>query len=222
MLTRDLPQLGVTIPAETLRRFWRMCAHLHGQPFNALATRIGVTGWRIPQWHAIPDLLVDALMRWLELWHANVGKRLVKSPAVYVRDSGLLHALLGIASLDDSCRASSGRPVVEGFIIEQLITPVCRRLPHGFYRTAAGRAGPVVETGGKRRCDDCCPMRCVRRAALDSLRGSFGPGSRRGQPGARGLSAGGHATADSAAAMFATPTDTSRTYKRCCLNWFSC
>ncbi|MBI5790695.1 MAG: ATP-binding protein [Rhodocyclales bacterium] len=152
LLTRDLPQLGVTIPAETLRRFWRMCAHLHGQLFNASQLGLALGGLAHTTVARYLDLLVDALMlRRLEPWYANVGKRLVKSPKVYVRDSGLLHALLGIASLDDL----AGHPVAglswEGFMIEQLIAGLPPLATFGFYRTAVGaELDLIVETGGKR------------------------------------------------------------------------
>jgi predicted AAA+ superfamily ATPase len=152
LLTRDLPQLGVTIPAETLRRFWRMCAHLHGQLFNASQLGLALGGLAHTTVARYLDLLVDALvLRRLEPWHANVGKRLVKSPKVYVRDSGLLHALLGIASLDDLAGHPAAGLSWEGFIIEQLIAGLPPLATHGFYRTAAGaELDLVVETGGKR------------------------------------------------------------------------
>ena len=151
-LARDLPQLGVTIPAETLRRFWRMCAHLQGQLFNAsqLGAALGGVAHTTVARHL--DLLVDALMlRRLEPYLANVGKRLVKSPKVYVRDSGLLHALLGIASLDDL----AGHPMAghswEGFVIEQIIAALPPLATVGFYRTAVGaELDLVVEHGGQR------------------------------------------------------------------------
>jgi hypothetical protein len=152
LLARDMPQLGVTIPAETLRRFWRMCAHLQGQPFNASQLGLALGGVAHTTVGRYLDLMVDALMlRRLEPWHANVGKRLVKSPKVYVRDSGLLHALLGITSVDDL----AGHPVAgfswEGFIIEQLIARLPPLAAHGCYRTAAGaELDLVVEDGGKR------------------------------------------------------------------------
>ncbi|OHC60693.1 MAG: ATPase [Rhodocyclales bacterium RIFCSPLOWO2_02_FULL_63_24] len=152
LLTRDLPQLGVTIPAETLRRFWRMCAHLQGQVFNASQLGLALGGVAHTTVGRYLDLMVDALMlRRLEPWHANVGKRLVKSPKVFVRDSGLLHALLGIATLDDL----AGHPVAglswEGFLIEQLIAHLPPLAEFGFYRTAAGaELDLVVENGGRR------------------------------------------------------------------------
>ncbi len=152
LLARDLPQLGVTIPAETLRRFWRMCAHLQGQLFNASQLGLALGGVAHTTVGRYLDLMVDALMlRRLEPWHANVGKRLVKSPKVYVRDSGLLHALLGIDSLDDL----AGHPVAglswEGFLVEQLIAHLPPLAEFGFYRTAAGaELDLVVEIGGRR------------------------------------------------------------------------
>lgn len=151
-LARDLPQLGVTIPAETLRRFWRMCAHLQGQLFNASQLGSALGGLSHATVGRYLDLLVDALMlRRLEPFLINAGKRLVKSPKVYVRDSGLLHALLGIDSID----ALSGHPVAgmswEGFVIEQILAAVPPLSTVGFYRTAAGaELDLVVEHGGRR------------------------------------------------------------------------
>ena len=151
-LARDLPQLGVTIPAETLRRFWRMSAHLHGQVFNASQLGSALGGVAHTTVSRYLDLLVDALMlRRLEPYLANVGKRLVKSPKIYVRDSGLLHGLLDIATLD----ALSGHPIVgvswEGFVIEQIIAAAPPLATIGFFRTAAGaELDLVVEHAGRR------------------------------------------------------------------------
>ena len=152
LLMRGLPQLGVTIPAETLRRFWRMCGHLQGQLFNASQLGLALGGAAHTTVGRYLDLMVDALMlRRLEPWHANVGKRLVKSPKVFVRDSGLLHALLGIASLDDL----AGHPVAglswEGFVVEQLLAHLPPLAAFGFYRTAAGAELDLVVEGGGRR-----------------------------------------------------------------------
>ena len=151
-LARDLPQLGVTIPAETLRRFWRMCAHLHGQLFNASQLGAALGGVAHSTVGRYLDLLVDALMlRRLPPYLANVGKRLVKSPKVYLRDSGILHALLGIHTLDDL----NGHPVAglswEGFVIEQILATLPPLTMAGFYRTAAGaELDLVVDHGGRR------------------------------------------------------------------------
>lgn len=151
-LARDMPQFGVTIPAETLRRFWRMCAHLQGQVFNASQLGAALGGAAHTTVARYLDLLVDAMvLRRLEPHLANVGKRLVKSPKVYVRDSGLLHALLGIGTLDDL----AGHPVAghswEGFVIEQIIASLPPLASFGFYRTAAGaELDLVVEHAGRR------------------------------------------------------------------------
>ncbi len=137
-LERDVPQLGPRIPAETLERLWTMLAHSQGGLLNAakLGGSLSLTGRTISNYI---DLLSDLLMvRRLNPWHANTKKRLVKSPRVYVRDSGLLHALLG---LEDFARVS-GHPVLgaswEGFVIENLLAHAPERTQAGFYRTSAG------------------------------------------------------------------------------------
>jgi predicted AAA+ superfamily ATPase len=138
-LERDIPQLGPRIPAETLRRFWTMLAHLQGTTLNAsqLAGSLGVDGKTVMSYL---DLLVDLLLvRKLRPYHGNHGKRLIKSPKVYVRDSGLLHALLGIENKE----ALLSHPIVgmswEGFVIEN----ICSLLDENqsgvyFYRTSSG------------------------------------------------------------------------------------
>lgn len=137
-LERDVPMLGPRIPAETLRRFWTMLAHQQGGLLNAaaLARSLGVDGKTVASYL---DLLVDLLLvRRLEPWHANVGKRLVKSPKIYVRDSGLAHELLGLSTADELL----GHPVAgaswEGFVIETLIAAAPEGTRPHFYRTAAG------------------------------------------------------------------------------------
>ncbi|MEZ4267038.1 MAG: ATP-binding protein [Myxococcota bacterium] len=121
LLERDLPQWGVRTPAAALRRFWTMVAHYHGQTWNG-AEPARALGTSEPTMRRYLDLLTDALMlRQLAPWHANLRKRQVKSPKVYVRDTGLLHALLGI----DTERALLHHPKVgaswEGFAIEQAL-----------------------------------------------------------------------------------------------------
>ena len=137
-LERDIPQLGPRVPAETLRRFWTMLAHMQGGLFNAaqLARGLAVDGKTVARYL---DLLVDLLLiRRLPPFHANVGKRLVKSPKVYVRDSGIVHTLLGLDDQD----AVLGHPVVggswEGFVLENLLSAASERVRPWFYRTAAG------------------------------------------------------------------------------------
>ncbi|WP_299893199.1 ATP-binding protein [uncultured Ruegeria sp.] len=137
-LERDVPAFGLRIPAETLRRFWTMLAHDQGGLLNAakLAGNLGVSGQSVARYL---DLLVDLmLVRRLQPWHSNAGKRLVKSPKVYIRDSGLAHALLGIETQEDLL----GHPVVggswEGFCIENLIAAAPRGTEASFYRSSAG------------------------------------------------------------------------------------
>lgn len=137
-LERDIPQFGSRIPAETLRRFWVMLAHLQGQLLNAstLAGNLGVTGRTVAGYL---DLLVDLLLvRKLPAWHKNTGKRLVKSPKVYVRDSGLVHALLQIQDQESLL----SHPVVgaswEGAVLENLVGIAPDSSRASFYRTAAG------------------------------------------------------------------------------------
>ena len=121
LLERDLPQWGVRVPAVALRRFWTMLAHYHGQTWNAAepARALGVNESTTRRYL---DLLTDALMmRQLQPWHANLRKRQVRSPKLFVRDSGLLHQLLGI----DSEKAMASHPKLgaswEGFVIEQIL-----------------------------------------------------------------------------------------------------
>lgn len=149
-LERDIPQLGPRLPAETLRRFWTMLAHNQGGLLNAaqLGRGLSVDGKTIARYL---DLMVDLLLvRRLEPWHLNIGKRLVKSPKVYLRDSGILHTLLGLDDLDTLL----GHPIVgnswEGFVIETLLSLAPSRSRSGFYRTAAGaEMDMVVEIPGR-------------------------------------------------------------------------
>ena len=150
-LNTDLPALGIAVEPELMRRFWRMLAHLHGQLFNAssIAASLGVTQ---PTTARYLDHLVNTLMiRRLEPYHANLGKRLVKSPKVYVRDSGLLHLLLNIQTVNDLHGHPSTGASWEGFVVEH----ICNLLPPGthasFYRTAAGAELDVVVQGGDRK-----------------------------------------------------------------------
>lgn len=145
-LERDIPQFGSRVPAETLRRFWTMLAHNQAQLFNAanLARGLGVNAGTIASYL---DLLVDLLLvRRLPAWHRNVGKRLVKSPKVYVRDSGIAHALLGIRDKE----ALLGHPIVgqtwESFAIETLIAVAPDGTEAYFYRTSAGAEIDLVLT----------------------------------------------------------------------------
>ncbi len=180
-LERDIPLLGPRIATETLRRLWTMLAHQQGGMLNlaALARSLAVDGKTVASYL---DLLVDLLLvRRLPPWHRNAGKRLVKSPKTYVRDSGLVHALLGIGHRE----ALLAHPVAggswEGMVIESLLAAAPAGTEACFYRTAAGAEidllltlpghnapwaieikrslAPKLERGFHLACDDVQPSR---------------------------------------------------------------
>jgi predicted AAA+ superfamily ATPase len=137
-LERDIPALGPRVPAETLHRFWQMLAHNQGQMLNAarLAAGLGVSGQTVARYL---DILVDLLLvRRLQPWTPNLAKRLVRTPKVYVRDSGIVHALIGIPGQEPLL----GHPIVgpswEGFVIENIISAAPAGTSAWFYRTSAG------------------------------------------------------------------------------------
>ena len=137
-LERDIPQFGPRIPATTLMRFWTMLAHMQGELFNAskLASSLGVKSVTVSRYL---DLMVDLLLlRRLEPWHGNVKKRLVKSPRIYVKDSGIMHTLLQIADYEYLL----GHPILgkswEGFVIENILSSLPAHIHAFFYRTSAG------------------------------------------------------------------------------------
>lgn len=143
-LERDIPQMGFQVPSTRLRRLWTMLAHLQGETINysKLATNLEVDGKTVT--HYI-DILTDLLLvRRIEPWHANVKKRLVKSPRYYVRDSGVLHRLLGIGSYD----ALLSNPILgkswEGFVVENIHSVLPRLAETYFYRTSAGAEVDLV------------------------------------------------------------------------------
>jgi predicted AAA+ superfamily ATPase len=150
-LNRDLRELGVNVPAQTLQRFWRMNAHLHGQLFNASQIAASLGGLSHSTVARYLDALVDTMMlRRLEPHFANVGKRLVKSPKVYVRDSGLLHALLHIGDVNTLSGHPSAGASWEGLVLEQICALAPAGADIGFYRTAAGAELDVVVSWGSR------------------------------------------------------------------------
>ncbi len=151
-LERDVPALGPRIQAETLRRYWQMLAHNQGQMLNAaqLASGLGVSGHTVARYL---DIMVDLLLvRRLQPWAVNAKKRLVRTPKVYVRDSGLLHALLGIRNMEELL----GHPVVgpswEGMLIENILGALPATARTSFYRTSAGaEIDLVIEFSAKER-----------------------------------------------------------------------
>jgi predicted AAA+ superfamily ATPase len=174
-LERDIPQLGISVPAVTLRRFWTMVAHYHGQIWNA-AEFARALGSSEPTARRYLDILSGSyVVRQLVPWFENIGKRQVKSPKVYVRDSGLLHSLLGIPDL----RGLRGHPKhgasFEGFVVEQL-----SRLLGGaqtyFWATHAGAELDVFAVrrgerlGFEAKVSDAPTISASMRSALETLR----------------------------------------------------
>jgi predicted AAA+ superfamily ATPase len=150
-LERDIPNLGLRIPAETLHRFWQMLAHNHSQTLNAarLAASLGVSGQTVARYL---DLMVDLLLvRRLLPWGNNAGKRLVHSPKVYVRDSGLVHALLGIRDKEELLGHPIAGPSWEGFVIENILSSMPAGTNAYFYRTSAGAEIDLLLQLGPRR-----------------------------------------------------------------------
>jgi predicted AAA+ superfamily ATPase len=144
-LEKDIPALGPRIPATTMRRLWTMLAHHQGELLNQskLAAALAINGQNVSRYI---DLMCDLmLVRRLPAWHGHVGKRLIRSPKVYVRDSGLVHALLGLSDLD----AVLGHPIAgsswEGFVLEQLIN-AAPQAQASFYRTSNGAEVDLVLT----------------------------------------------------------------------------
>jgi len=137
-LERDIPQFGPRLPAETLRRLWTMLAHNQSELLNVsnLARSLAIDVKTVARYL---DLLVDLLLvRRLQPWHRNAGKRLVKSPKVYVRDSGLVHGLLRLPTREDVL----GHPIAggswDGFVVESLVAASPDGTGASFYRTSAG------------------------------------------------------------------------------------
>ena len=137
-LEMDIPQLGIRIPAQQLRRFWTMIAHSHGQLWNAskIACSLGISA---PTARSYLDILDETfIMRQLRPYYSNIKKRLIKSPKVYIRDSGLLHTLLNIRTIEDLHSHPSLGSSWEGLIVEQILRILPESWQAYFYRTGAG------------------------------------------------------------------------------------
>lgn len=148
-LERDLPQLGFNYPAENMRRFWTMCAHLHGQSFNGsqLGASLGVSHHTA---RSYAELLTQTfVLRLLRPFEATTKKRLVKTPKLYIRDSGLLHALLSIETFDELY----GHPIFgaswEGLVVESIVPRLRPSVSPSFYRSATGEEIDLVLTKGR-------------------------------------------------------------------------
>lgn len=137
-LEMDIPQLGLHMPAMQLRRFWTMLAHLQAQLWNA-SQIAGSLGMSAPTARRYLDILSETfIIRQLKPYHSNIKKRLVKSPKVYIRDSGLLHALLRLRTMEDLQAHPSLGSSWEAFVIEQIIGLIPETWEYYFYRTGAG------------------------------------------------------------------------------------
>ncbi|KGN30910.1 ATPase [Knoellia sinensis KCTC 19936] len=181
-LERDIPMFAPRVPAESLRRLWTMLAHNSGGLLNAsrLASGLGVSSPTVDRY---VDLLSDLyLVRRLRPFHPNVGKRVTKSPKVHVRDSGLLHALLGLESLDDVLGHPSAGPSWESFVVEQVIMGAGPAYQPHHYRTATGdEVDLVLVRGGRphvaievKRASDATVGAGFRRAIADlGVRNAF-------------------------------------------------
>lgn len=149
---RDLPGLGIQIPPETMRRFWTMIAHYHGQVWNGaeLARAFGVSSMTVRRYL---DLLTSALvLRQFQPWFENLGKRQVKSPKVYVADSGLLHALLSLTTREDLERHPKVGASWEGFALRELIERLGARPEEVFFwATHSGAEIDLLVVRGQRR-----------------------------------------------------------------------
>ena len=154
-LERDIPQLGITIPAESLRRFWTMVAHYHGQTWNAaeFARALGSSEGTARRYL---DILAGAFMvRVLPPWFENLKKRQVKAPKTYVRDTGLLHSLLGIPGEDQLLGHPKVGASFEGFVVEQLLGALETRNAYYWATHAGAELDLFVLHGGKRYGFEC-------------------------------------------------------------------
>ena len=149
-LEKDIPQLGINIPAATLQRLWTICAHHHGQLINTsqFGGSLGLSHTTIR--HYLELLSQTFVIRILPPYYANIKKRIVKTPKIYIRDSGLLHSLLSIETMDDLM----GHPIFgfswEGMVVENILA-MMRSWEAGFYRTATGVEIDLVLTKGRKK-----------------------------------------------------------------------
>jgi predicted AAA+ superfamily ATPase len=174
-LERDVPQLGITVPAPTLRRFWAMVAHVHGQVWNAadLARSLGTSE---PTARRYLDLLTGAyVLRQVPPWFENIAKRQVKSPKVYVRDVGLLHALLSLRTRKSLLSHPKCGASWEGFVVEQVLA-LARPAEAYFWGTHAGaELDLMIVRDGRRigfeaKFEDAPRTTRSMHIALDTLR----------------------------------------------------
>ena len=149
-LERDIPQLGFNIPAKSIEKLWKMLAHAHGQTLNSskIASSLGVSSHTV---NSYIDILEQTfLVKQLRSFETNIKKQYIKSPKVYLRDSGLLHTLLNLESFDDIMGHQTFGPSFEGFVIENLMR-IFPRWTFGHYRTKAGAEIDLIMSKGNKR-----------------------------------------------------------------------
>ena len=175
MVERDIPQLGIHVPPETLRRFWNMLTHYHGQTWNGeeLGRSMGVSGKTVR--HYLDILAGTYLVRVLPPWFENIGKRQVKSPKVYLRDSGLLHAFLNVGTMAALQAHPKYGASWEGFALEQVLDQA-RTFQAHFWSTRQGaEMDLLLERDGRRigvefKCADAPAMTKSMHVALQDLK----------------------------------------------------
>jgi predicted AAA+ superfamily ATPase len=173
-LERDVPQLGIGAPAQALFRFWTMLAHYHGQIWNAAepARSLGVNETTVRRYL---DLLAGVFMvRQLPPWHANLKKRQVKSPKIYLRDSGLLHQLLGIRTLQELLSHPKCGASWEGYVIETLLADVKADEAYFWATYAGAEIDLIIHKDGRRvgveiKRADAPSLTPSMRSALEEL-----------------------------------------------------
>ncbi len=154
-LERDIPQLGVNIPSKNIERLWQMCAHSHGQVLNSsrLGESMGVSHHTIRNYLGI--LEQTFMIRQLQPYSANIKKRVIKSPKIYIRDTGILHSLMDIESFDDLMGHTVYGSSWEGFIIENILSEFTEYRGY-YYRTSNGsEIDLILEKGKKRIAVEC-------------------------------------------------------------------
>ena len=174
-LERDIPQLGITVPSETLRRFWTMLAHYHGQLWNG-AEFARALGASEPTARRYLDILSGAyVVRTLPPWYENLKKRQIKSPKVYVRDSGLLHALLSVETHRDLQAHPKLGASWEGYVLEQVLAAVPTRDVYFWATHGGAELDVLVFSHGRRygieiKYADAPTMTKSLRVAMEDLR----------------------------------------------------
>lgn len=148
-LERDIPQLGITVPAETLRRFWTMIAHYHGQVWNSAEFARSLSSSEVTARRYLDILSGAYMVRVLPPWFENISKRQVKSPKLYIRDSGILHSLLQLSTLPELQSHPKLGASWEGFVIEQIIGLLATRDAYFWATHGGAELDLLVRAGGK-------------------------------------------------------------------------